>query len=203
MDDPILWSSQASGSSFLGRNNEAVKIGDLEKNSEAVKVQAQVRQRVLPNAVIREGVGALTLREGEEGTQRSFTNTAKVETGRQGPPLVDEDSHTVCQAIYKGVEGAAWETLCCKFVDINKAVNVRHPSGNSRVKTLWTARDAKERGDAYCDQTSDQSIVNRDAVRQELWNERPKHPALALDEALRRVAVWDDAGSSTSGGSRS
>ena len=47
MDDPILWSSRASGSSFLGRNNEAVKIGDLQKNSEAVKVQAQVRQRVL------------------------------------------------------------------------------------------------------------------------------------------------------------
>ena len=43
-----------------------------------------------------------------------------------GPPLVDEDWHAVRQAICKGVEGADWEKLYYKFVDMNKAVSVRH-----------------------------------------------------------------------------
>ena len=42
----------------------------------------------------------------------------------------------------------------CKFVEMNKAVNVRHPSGNSRAKTVWKERDAKEGGDTYFDQRS-------------------------------------------------
>ena len=33
-------------------------------------------------------------------------------------PFVDEDWHTICQAISKGVEGAVWENLCDKFVEI-------------------------------------------------------------------------------------
>ena len=41
-------------------------------------------------------------------------------------------------------------------------------SSSSRAKTLWKMRDAKERGDAYFDQTSEHKIVNREAVRQEL-----------------------------------
>ena len=69
--------------------------------------------------------------------------------------------------------------------------------------TLWKVNCAKGRGDEYRDQASEQKMVNRDAIRQELWSQHLQHPALALDEALRRVAAWDDAGSSTAGGSRS
>ena len=57
------------------------------------------------------------------------------------------------------------------------------------------------RGDANCDQTSEQKIVAREAVRQELWDEHLQSPTLALDEPSRRV-VWDDADSSTAEGSR-
>ena len=50
---------------------------------------------------------------------------------------MDEDWHAVCQAIYKGVQGSEWENFNHEFVEMNKGVNVRHPSGNSKDKTLW------------------------------------------------------------------
>ena len=62
-------------------------------------------------------------------------------------------------------------------------------------------RDAGEGCDVYC-QTNEQKIVNVDAVWLQLWNKRLLNPALAPAEALRRVEVSDDAGSSTAGGSR-
>ena len=57
----------------------------------------------------------------------------------------------------------------------------------AKAEALWKMRDARV-SDAKHDQTSEQEIVNRDAVRQELWN---KH--------LRRVEAWEQAGSSTAG----
>ena len=56
---------------------------------------------------------------------------------------MNEDCRAVCQAIYKDVEGAEWERLYCKFVEMSKEVDVTHPSGSSRAKTLWKVRDAK------------------------------------------------------------
>ena len=50
---------------------------------------------------------------------------------------MEEDWHAGCQAMYKGVQGAEWENLYHKVVAMNKEVNVRHPSGSSRPKTLW------------------------------------------------------------------
>ena len=41
----------------------------------------------------------------------------------------------------------------CKFVEMNKELDVPHPRGSSRAKTLWKMKDAKDRGDAYCDET--------------------------------------------------
>ena len=99
--------------------------------------------------------------------------------------------HAICQAIYNGVEGAEWEILFCRFVEMNKEVNVHHPSGSSRARTFWKIRGAKVRGDANYDQTSEQRIVNREAVRQELWNKHLLNTALTLTEALRRVEEWD------------
>ena len=54
--------------------------------------------------------------------------------------------------------------------------------GNIRAKTLKVR--AEERGDAYCDQTSEHKIVNRDAVRQELWQK-----AVLLLLLSRRVGI--------------
>ena len=95
----------------------------------------------------------------------SFINTTNVGDRGWEPPLVDEDLQAICQVIYKGVEGAEWENLYHKFVEMKEGSrNVRHHSRSSRAKTLWKIRDAKERGDEYHDQTSEQKIVNRVAV---------------------------------------
>ena len=59
------------------------------------------------------------------------------------PPLVDEDWHATCHAIYTGVEGGEWETFHYKFVEMNKEVNVRNPRGNSRAKTLGKIRERR------------------------------------------------------------
>ena len=88
------------------REDEAVKIGDLEKNSEAIKVvRPKFNKEVLTGAIIRERVGDLTLRTGRAGMLGTFINTIRVEVGRWGPPVVDEGWHAVCQAICMGVEG--------------------------------------------------------------------------------------------------
>ena len=155
-----------------------------------------------PTAVIRERVDELTLRQGEEGMLRSFTNTYKVEAGRRRPPLVDEDWHAACQATHKFVEGVEWENLYYKSVEMKQGIDVRHPSGSGGVRTLWKLSDDKESGEEYNDQASEQNIANREAVRPELWNKHLLTPALALAEALRRVEAWDDAGSSTTGRNR-
>ena len=53
--------------------NEVVKIGDLEKNSEAIKVvRPNFNKEIFPDATIRAGVGELTLRTGEAGTLRTL-----------------------------------------------------------------------------------------------------------------------------------
>ena len=74
-----------------------------------------------------------------------------------------EDWHSVCQAIYKGGEGAEWKKLYHKFADMNQAVNVRHASEKSRAEKLWKVRDVTENGDAYKNQISERNIVYRDA----------------------------------------
>ena len=84
---------------------------------------------------------------------------------------MNEDWHATCQAIHESVEGAEREKLYQKCVERNKEVDVRNSSGSSRAKSLCTVRDAKVRGDEYHDQASEQEIVNRQPVRQELWNE--------------------------------
>ena len=78
-------------------------------------------------------------------------------------------------------------------------VNVRHPSW-SISETLWQMSCAKQGGDEHYDPASEHKIINRDKVRQELWNKQLQNPALALTEAVRRVEEWEEAGSSTAGG---
>ena len=89
---------------------------------------------------------------------------------------------------HRGVEGAECENLYYKlFVEMNKEVNVRHPSGNRRAMTFWKVRDARERGDEYFEQVSEQTILK--LIRKESLDKHLQHQALALTEALRRVDV--------------
>ena len=181
-------------------NHEAVKVGDLEKNSEAIKaVGADLHRERFSDGAVRAEVHEMTFRKGEEGTPRSFIDIAHVQVGRWRPPLVDEDWHAVCQAIHQGVGGAQWENLYCRFVEMNKEVNVRHPSGSNKAKTPWKRRDAKDRGDTHYDRSFATKIDRREEVRQELRSAHLQSTVFAL---LRRVEVWTDAGSSTARGSR-
>ena len=83
----------------------------------------------------------------------------------------------------QGIEGAEWENLYCKFVEMNNQVNVRHPSG-SRATTLWKMRDAKVSCDAYCDQTSATKPECKEGVREELRIAHFRSPTFALSDAL-------------------
>ena len=80
-----------------------------------------------------------------------------------------------------------------KFVEMNKAVNVLHPSGSSRAWTLRKVREAEKRRHAYHDQASELQTASWDTVRQALSGKHLRRATLALDEALRRVAVGDHA----------
>ena len=86
-----------------------VKMNNLEKTSEAIKVaKSKFNKQTNERPTVREGVRDLTLREGEVGKLRSFSNTASAGASRWGPALEDEDWHTICQTILKGVEGEEW-----------------------------------------------------------------------------------------------
>ena len=53
-----------------------------------------------PEAAVREEAKELTIRRGEEGGLRTFIDITTVGDNRKGPPLVNEDWHAVCQAIF-------------------------------------------------------------------------------------------------------
>ena len=111
-------------------------------------------------------------------------------------PLVDEDWHVICQAIYRGVRGA--DGLYHKFVEKDKEINVRNPSGSSRETTLWELTEANDRGDTHYDQSYAAEIERREEVREELWN---AHLARLL-LCRRRCGKWSrgkNADSSTAG----
>ena len=122
---------------------QEVLIGDLEKNSEAMKVvMPKLNNEIFLYASVREGMDELTLREREAGTLRFFS--------RWWPPILDEDWHTQCvNPSTKASEGAEWENLCYKFKELNIEVNVRDLVGSSRANSLWKLIDAQNIGDTY------------------------------------------------------
>ena len=102
--------------------HEAVKIGDLEtrrRSKWSSPSSTRRSTRTLPSRL------------------RSFINNANVGASRCGP-LVDDDWHAICQAIYRSVEGYH------KYVKMNKEVNVRNPTDRSRASMLGKVRDARE-----------------------------------------------------------
>ena len=67
-------------------NHEAVRIGDLEKNSMAIKVVGpKFNTEDIPEAAVREGVDELPLRRVEEGMLRTFIDTTNVGDRRWKP----------------------------------------------------------------------------------------------------------------------
>ena len=105
----------------------------------------------------------------------------------QKPPLVDEDWHAICQAIYKGVEGPECENMYCTFVELQRAVNRKKPGVNKKARALWSMRDAKENGEAHNDQSSERQIENRTAVWQAVEEAGMSSPT-AHRERTKRTA---------------
>ena len=135
-------------------NHEAQKVGDLEKNSQAIKVvRVHFDTETFLDAAVRERVGQLTLRRGANGFQRSFKEVLSAPSSTPPKWRLAGGHHRWCAKT--GTQSAKpsttasrerlWENLYYKFVGMSKAVSVRHPSGSSRVKTLWKGQRADDR----------------------------------------------------------
>ena len=111
-------------------------------------------------------------------------------------PLVDEDCHTICQAIFQGVEGAYI------FEELHNAVTCKKSGEKKKARALWTLKEAKDKGIDFYDLGSVQKVRTRSQVRLDYWAIHLKSPTAALADALRRTR--DGAGraqSSVAGGS--
>ena len=101
-------------------NHEAVKFGNLERYKESRKVVRPNFLADIPEAIVREGPDELTLRAEQAGVSRTFIDTTYVADFKWRPPLVDEDWHAICQAIFQAVEGPEWESMYQQFVHYTK-----------------------------------------------------------------------------------
>ena len=86
------------------------------------------------------------------------TDPTNAGSGRWEPPLVDEEWHAMCHAIY---------TVFCRS-GVGQ-LRTRSHSGNNRATMHWTVSEAKRRGDMFPDPTSEQKKVDQDTVRQQLY----------------------------------
>ena len=74
---------------------------------------------------------------------RRFTEDNRGEDWRSGEKLGGDQSgqaqvqEGTLRTFINTREREEWENLYYKFVEMNKEVNVRNPSGSSRGKTLW------------------------------------------------------------------
>ena len=99
-----------------------------------------VRPRFLvgfPEAMVREGPEELTLRAEEEGASRTFFKTTKAGDLRWRPPLVEEDRHAICQAIFQAVERPEWEAMHKQYVETHRVVTVTRPQDNKKARAFW------------------------------------------------------------------
>ena len=103
-------------------NNEAVKVGDLEKHG----VVAEVHGRFFSQAVVREGADELTLRREEEGVLRTFIDTTDTTTRD-----------------WRAIEGSDWETITSTR-SCTKRSNVRNLEKNKEA--FCTLTEAKDKG---------------------------------------------------------
>ena len=105
------------------------------------------------------------------------------------PPLVDADWYAFCQALYKGIEGEAWEEMYYSYKEMRRAVGVKKPQEAHKAKALWKMKAAKDAGEDYYDPTREDNIKGRNETRLALWEEHLKDPIVALDKAVKCVEV--------------
>ena len=124
-------------------NFETVQVGDLDKNMESKKVVKPKFTTDFPEAVTREGADELTLRAEEAGMLRTFMDTTDVGDSRWVPPLVDEDWHAICQAVFQGVDGSEWEAMCNTHKELHQAVHCETSRENKKARALWPLERSK------------------------------------------------------------
>ena len=171
-------------------NHETGKIGDWEKTLESIPVVKSKFSEDVPEAVVREGADELTLRrEEEEGVLRTLIDTTNVGDIGRKRPLVDGTG----QDIYKGVEGAEWENVYCKYVVLTTLVVVSFPFALTFVMNHSALAFSLTPGflrltDLFCDKLRTEPQCDQ------------RCPTAALEEALRRTEEGAGRGQSFSAG---
>ena len=182
-----------------------MKICDLEKNSEAIKV---VKPKFNKDMRSSEGVGELTLREREARTLRSFHRhrvwvkgvEGRVKRGGTSRAGATARGRKWARSLSSHPQGRRWSGMG------ERALQVYGDEQGSQCsltqveatghKTIWKMSEAKDRGDVHRDQTYATNIGRREVVHQELWSAHLESPTFALSEALRKVEMWEDEDSS-------
>ena len=123
LDKSRLKTMDGLGMSVAVDKYAAVKIWDPEKKTKSARVVSQKCTTNFPGVVVREGADELPLRAHEEGHLRSFIDTTNVgDKKRWELPLVDEDWHAICWAVYNGVEGPEWQAMYQQCEELHQAV---------------------------------------------------------------------------------
>ena len=81
----------------------------------------------------------------------TFIDTKNVGNERWKPPLVDEDCHAFCQAIFQGVEGPGWEAMHGQYKDLHCAVKSKKSGENKKAKVLFRFDKSKDKGADFYD----------------------------------------------------
>ena len=141
------------------------KIGDLEKNSKAIRVIRPKYNKEMYQKAASEGVDKLTLREGGGGTLRSFINTTNVERQRRKAAARGRGVAYNLSGHLHGCRGRGMGELVLQVREDEQGSRRPQPKWNQQGKTLWKIRDAKERCDAHHDQTYATKIERCEEVR--------------------------------------
>ena len=105
-------------------NHEAVKVGDLKRETRSKKVVKPMFTTDSPGA----------LRAHEEGVLHTFLDTSSVGDQRWRLPSVDAHWHAFCQAIFQGVEDQIWEAVYHHYKDAHQAEKVKKSGENKEAK---------------------------------------------------------------------
>ena len=79
-------------------------------------------------------------------------------------------------SIFQGAEGAEWETICNKYVELRKAAGCEKSGEDKKAKALWSLKEAKDKGLDFYGLGSVQKIQTRPRVRLDLWALHLKSP---------------------------
>ena len=117
-----------------------------------------------------------------------------------GLPLVDEDWHAICQAIFQGVERSEWEDMYYNSEELHQAVKCEKSWENKKAMALWTLKEAKDKGRNVYDLGTVQKIQTTSHVRLDPWAIVLKSPTAALADVLKRTEekYWPAQSSETS-----